>query len=58
MLSYPESSENEPQQLSESSVSRNKVKPWVFRPKKVVYSLDDAQPTTRKQFSKCHWSQE
>lgn len=39
-------------------MSRNAVKPWVFRPKKVIYSLEEVQTTTRKQYSKSHWSED
>lgn len=53
-----ELSETESQVVSEGVLSRNSVKPWVFRPKKVIYSLDDNQTTTRKQYSKSHWSEE
>ena len=48
----------ESQQEPQAVISRNKVKPWVFRPKKVVFSLEETQTTTRKQYSKSHWSQE
>jgi hypothetical protein len=35
----------------------SKFKPWVFRPKKVIYSLDDLPPT-KKDFSTSHWNDE
>ncbi len=35
----------------------SKFKPWVFRPKKVVYSLDDCPPI-KKQYSTSHWTDE
>jgi hypothetical protein len=39
MLSLQDCSETESQNPSSASMSLNKVKPWVFRPKKVIYSL-------------------
>lgn len=35
----------------------SKFKPWVFRPKKVIYSLDDSPPI-KKQYSTSHWTEE
>jgi hypothetical protein len=43
-------------QPESSSSSLSKFKPWVYRPKKVMYSLDCAQPA-RKPFSTSHWSE-
>lgn len=34
-----------------------RFKPWVFRPKKVIYSLEEQVPT-KKQYSTSHWTEE
>jgi hypothetical protein len=39
------------------NVELNKFKPWVFRPKKVIYSLEDITPN-KKNFSTSHWNDE
>lgn len=58
MNSFQDSSETESQKAGTSSLSLNTVKPWVFRPKKVIYSLDAGATTAHKQFSTSHWNEE
>lgn len=53
--SNPTPTSNSDSKHSQLNPDLSKFKPWVFRPKKVVYSLDDMAPT-KKEFSTSHWN--